>query len=59
MDIQAESGFFSQGLSVGEKNVWPCAHRDRRESMGCVWSEAEFNPKSVHGKIKVVERDGR
>ena len=59
MDIQAESGiFFSQG-QTGGKNVWPCADRDGQESMGRVWSGAEFSLNNVQRKIKVVERDGR
>lgn len=58
MDIQAESGVFLKGKLV-EENVWPCADRDRQDSMGYVWSGAECSPNSVQRKIKVAERDGR
>lgn len=51
-------GFFLKGKLV-EKTVWPCADRDRHESMGTVWSGAEYGPNIVQRKIKVVERDGR
>lgn len=55
MEIQAESGIFFPKGKLVEKNVSPCADRDRQESMGCVWPGSEFSPDSVQRKIKVDE----
>lgn len=51
-------GDFSSRANWWIKNVWPCADRDRQESVACVWSGAELSLNIMQIKIKVVDRDG-